>query len=208
MEIELKYLVPNKEVMDSIYDDAYLFSVEEEGTRERLFFKASYFDTEDRALSENDIAFRVRMEGEKLVASLKWRGKVEGGLHQREEINIPLTDPNSYILPSPKIFKESEIGKEVIRLVGDKTLKCIMEMGFLRSSFKIDTGSSIIEVALDSGEIMTDKGNLPISELELELYSGNAKELLELGQKLALEYGLKTSDESKYHRGLKQLGIR
>lgn len=172
MEIELKYLVDSKERADAIFNDAYLFSIEEEDTREKTFFKAAYFDTKDYILSKHDIAFRVRMEGEQLVASLKWRGRVEGGLHRREEINVPLDDPQCYIMPLPEIFAESDIGKEVIRLVGESPLISLMEMGFLRSRFRVDTGNSIIEVALDMGEILTDRGNLPILELELELYSG------------------------------------
>lgn len=208
MEVELKYLVDSKETADEIFNDAYLFSIEEKETREKMFFKAAYFDTADYILSKNDIAFRVRMEGEQLVASLKWRGKVEGGLHRREEINVPVDDPQCYIMPSPEIFHESDIGKEVIRLVGENPLISLMEMGFLRSRFRVDTGNSIIEVALDMGEILTDRGNLPILELELELYSGDEDDLMDLGNRLSKSYELKPFDESKYLRGRKKLGIQ
>jgi inorganic triphosphatase YgiF len=207
MEVELKYLVDSKERADAIFNDAYLFSIEEEDTREKTFFKAAYFDTADYILSKHDIAFRVRMEGDQLVAALKWRGKVEGGLHRREEINVPLDDPQSYIMPSPEIFAESDIGKEVIRLVGESPLISLMEMGFLRSRFRVDTGNSIIEVALDMGEILTDRGNLPILELELELYSGEETELMALGDRLSKAYELLPFDQSKYLRGRKLLGI-
>lgn len=207
MEIELKYLIDSKETADAIFNDSYLFSIEEKETREKMFFKAAYFDTADYILSKHDIAFRVRMEGEQLVASLKWRGKVEGGLHRREEINVPVDDPQCYIMPSPEIFAESAIGKEVIRLVGDNPLISLMEMGFLRSRFRVDTGDGIIEVALDMGEILTDKGNLPIMELELELYSGEEADLMKLGARLSKKYQLLPFNESKYLRGRKQLGI-
>lgn len=207
MEVELKYLLDSKETADAIFNDAYLFSIEEKETREKMFFKAAYFDTEDYILSKHDIAFRVRMEGEQLIASLKWRGKVEGGLHRREEINVPVDDPQCYIMPSTEIFCESDIGKEVIRLVGEKPLISLMEMGFLRSRFRVDTGDSIVEVALDMGEILTDKGNLPIMELELELYTGEEKDLMKLGARLSKSYPLVPFNESKYLRGRKQLGI-
>lgn len=207
MEVELKYLIDSKETADELFNDAYLFSIEEKETREKVFFKAAYFDTKDYILSKHDIAFRVRMEGEQLVASLKWRGKVEAGLHRREEINVPVDDPQCYIMPSPEIFAESDIGKEVIRLVGENQLVSLMEMGFLRSRFRVDTGNSIIEVALDMGEILTDSGNLPIQEVELELYSGEESGLLELGEKLSRTYELLPFNESKYLRGRKQLGI-
>ncbi len=207
MEIELKYIIDSKERLDAIFNDAYLFSIEEKDTREKVFFKAAYFDTRDYILSKHDIAFRVRLEGEQLIASLKWRGKVEGGLHRREEINVPVDDPQCYIMPSPEIFYESDIGKEVIRLVGESPLISLMEMGFLRSRFRVDTGNSIIEVALDMGEILTDRGNLPILELELELYSGEEADLIALGDRLSKSYRLIPFGESKYLRGRKQLGI-
>ena len=153
-------------------------------------------------MSKHDIAFRVRLEGEQLIASLKWRGKVERGLHRREEINVPVDDHQCYIMPY-----ESDIGKEVIRLVGESPLISLMEMGFLRSRFRVDTGNSIIEVALDMGEILTDRGNLPILELELELYSGEEADLIALGDRLSKSYRLIPFGESKYLRGRKQLGI-
>lgn len=208
MEVELKYLIDSKETADAIFNDAYLFSIEEKETREKMFFKAAYFDTPDYILSKHDIAFRVRMEGEQLIASLKWRGKVEGGLHRREEINVPVDDPQCYVMPSAEIFSESDIGKEVIGLVGESPLISLMEMGFLRSRFRVDTGDSIIEVALDMGEILTDKGNLPIQELELELYTGEEADLMELGNRLSKDYQLLPFNESKYLRGRKQLGIQ
>jgi inorganic triphosphatase YgiF len=208
MEVELKYNVPSKEVMDAIFNDAYLFGIEEESPREKIFFKAAYFDTKDHVLSKNDIAFRVRLEGEKLVASLKWRGKVEGALHSREEINVPVDNPQCYLMPTTTLFEQSEIGKEVIRLVADEPLVALLEMGFLRRRFRVDTGESIVEISLDSGEIMTDRGNLPISELELELFSGNQEDLMILGERLSAEYQLSPSGESKYLRGLRELGLR
>ncbi|MFA5638130.1 MAG: CYTH domain-containing protein [Anaerovoracaceae bacterium] len=208
MEIELKYSVPTKKVMEEIEEDAYLFSIEEEHTREKRAFKASYFDTEDHDLLKNDIAFRIRMEGDKLQATLKWKGRVEGALHKREEINVPLKDDKAYIMPSVNVFCESEIGKEVIKLVNKKPFICLMEMGFLRTSFKVDTGKSIIEVSLDQGEILTDKGNTFIQELELELFSGETEELMKLGERLMTTYDLLPGSESKFLRGLKLLNIR
>ncbi len=208
MEIELKYIVDSKETCEAIFEDSYLFSIEEDGTREKVFMKAAYFDTNDHILSANDIAFRVRLERDKLVASLKWRGKCEGALHKREEINVPVDNPDCFLMPDPGIFKESEIGKEVIRLVDGKPLISIMEIVFMRSRFKVDTGSSIVEVSLDVGEIMTEAGNQQFCELELELFSGSEEELVILGDRLSAQYNLLESPESKYVRGLRILGIR
>jgi len=202
MEIELKYTIPDKNIAESIWKDPDLAKMEEADSRESLSFKAAYFDTDDKILSKNDIAFRVRIEGARAIASLKWNGKNDGALHTREEINVPIDGEACLINPDPALFKESEIGTQLIGLIGDKPLVNVMESGFLRRRMRVDTESSIIEVSIDTGEITTDLGSVPICELELELFSGNQDGLLELGVKLKERYSLEPESLSKYARGL------
>ena len=202
IEVELKYIIPDKNEAENIWQDADLVKMEEDNSREKLSFKASYFDTEDSILAKNNIAFRVRIEGSRSIASLKWNGTSEGALHTREEINVPIDDEACLIMPNPALFKESEIGAELISLIAEKPLVNVMEVGFLRRRVRVDTGNSIIEVSIDTGDIITDQGTLPICELELELFSGSRDELIELGNKLAERYSLVPEELSKYARGL------
>ena len=202
IEVELKYTIPDKIIAESIWRDPGLQEMEEPGSREKLSFKAAYFDTDDGALASNDIAFRVRMEGSRLVASLKWDGKNEGPLHTREEINVPIDGEACLIMPDPAIFKESVTGRHMASLIGGRHLSSIMEVGFLRRRVRVDTGKSIIEVSVDMGEIVADAGAQPICELELELFTGQKDDLLELGAKLAERYSLIPESRSKYARGL------
>jgi len=205
MEIEMKYGIGDKEIAQKIWEDDYLLGMEEKDSREKVYMKASYFDTDDYILSGNDIAFRVRMEGSRIVASLKWNGASEKGLHTREEINVPVNDEACFIMPDPDIFKESDIGRDMIALVAGKPLHSMLETRFLRSRMRIDTGKSICEIAIDEGEIVTDYGTLPICELEIELFSGDQEEVRQIGDTLAQKYGLSEEDRSKYARGLKML---
>jgi len=205
MEIEMKYGIGDKEIAQKIWEDDYLLGMEEKDSREKVYMKASYFDTEDYILSGNDIAFRVRMEGSRIVASLKWNGASEKGLHTREEINVPVNDEACFIMPDPDFFKESDIGRDMIALVAGKPLHSMLETRFLRSRMRIDTGKSICEIAIDEGEIVTDYGTLPICELEIELFSGDQEEVRQIGDTLAQKYGLSEEDRSKYARGLKML---
>lgn len=206
MEIELKYSIPDDLTADKLWEDAQLLSFEEEDTREKVPMKAAYFDTEDRILSKHDIAFRVRKEGTRIVASLKWGGSAVGALYQRQEINVPVDDEACFIMPSTQIFKESDIGQKVIEIVGDRMLICIVEMSFMRRRFRIDKDDTIIEVSIDDGEIITDNGNEPISEIELELFSGEQDVLTDIGAELAARYSLSEGLSSKYKRGLMLLG--
>ena len=205
MELELKYGIGDKDIAESIWSDEYLKTIEEENTREIIFMKAAYFDTNDHILCKNDITFRVRMEGARIIATLKWKGKSEGALHQREEINVPVGDEACFIAPEPAIFKESQIGQEVISLLGDRQLQSIIETRFLRSRFRMDTGTSIIEVSIDKGEIITEKGSEPILELELELFSGDEEELVKIGKEIFEKYELTEEEKSKYARGKNML---
>lgn len=205
MEIELKYSIEDKETASMIWQDEYLSGIEEKDSRDKVYMKASYFDTDDYILSKNDIAFRIRLEGSRVVASLKWNGSVQEGLHTREEINVPVSDDSCFILPNADIFKESDIGRDVIALIDEKPLHSILETRFMRSRMRVDTGNTICELAIDEGEIVTDFGTLPILELEIELFSGEQEEIHRIGEVLVEKYQLISEDRSKYARGVKLL---
>ncbi len=208
MEIEMKYAIASSEIADRIWQDEDLVKIEEEGSREEILMKAAYFDTDDYVLSKNDIAMRVRKEGERMFAALKWRGKNDGAMHIRGEINVPVDDPNTFLLPDINIFKESEIGQEVISLVGNKGLSSIIETQFLRKRFRVDSGDGIMEISIDKGEIMTADAKEPICELEVELFSGDEEALASIAEKIRSKYDLEPELQSKYARGLEILGFR
>ena len=199
MEIELKYNIPDAATADEIWDNELFKDYEEDGSREETFLAAKYFDTEDYDLSRNEIAYRVRKEGEHTVAALKWKGHSEDGLHVREEINVPVHSEE----PDPSVFKESKIGSQVMAFVGASTLHSILETLVNRRNLRIDTGEGIFEMSVDEGSIVTEYGEVPIREVELELYSGDTEELIKVGSLLRDKYNLTEEDESKYSRGMK-----
>lgn len=207
MEIEMKYTIDSKETADKIWEDEGLLLIAEENSREKVYMKAAYFDTEDRILAKNDIAFRVRMEGSRVVASLKWNGECEDGLHTREEINVPFGDEACFIMPDPAIFRESEAGRAMIDILAGRPLHNVLETRFLRSKMKVDSGTCICEVAIDIGEIVTDFGSEPICELEIELFTGDEESIKQIGNGLVTKYGLVPQDQSKYARGLRILNF-
>ena len=198
MEIELKYNIPDKETADAIWENELFADREEEGTRETLNIDARYFDTEGFDLARNEVAYRVRREGDHLVAALKWKGHTEDGLHVREELNVPVQDDT----PDLNVFHQSSVGCEVCELAKDLELKSIVQTSCIRRQFRIDTGTGIFEFSIDSGEIFTQYGVQPISEVEIELFAGETEELLEIGKALQEKYGLTEENRSKYYRGV------
>ena len=202
MEIELKYLVDNAEKIEQIFSDPYLESIKDKDTEEEIEMHAVYFDTEDRRLYREGIVFRVRKEGRRLTATLKWNGSSEEGMHKREEINVPVSDEEKLVKPDIQIFAQSEMCQVLTELVGKRTLIPLMDIYFSRRQVRVDTGRSISEISLDRGRIECGGKTAPVSELEIELYSGEEEDMMELGRRISGKYGLSAENKSKYKRGL------
>ena len=209
MEIELKYAARDCDVCDAIWEDSELsaMSVSDEEERRSEMFYAVYYDTPDFALMKHEIAFRIRREGDRAAATLKWNGRSEGALHIRNELNLSLGEWRDGIEPDPSMFHESGTGSEMEDIIGEKPLKILMRMGFRRRSFRIGTKPGIAESSIDEGEIVTEKGTAPISEVEIELFSGEAEDIKAVGEMLREKYDLIPGSESKFARGLKLLDL-
>ena len=201
MEQEMKYSVGSRKLSDSIWEDPMLMDIQTAGSAEAVVMKAVYFDTKDMVLAKNNMTVRVRAEGEKSIATLKWGGNCSNGFHERNEVNVPVSEEESLINPSAKTFKDSDDGKVLLDLIGEEPLINLMEMRFLRKRARLNYKGSLIELALDQGSIITDFGEIPISEMELELYAGEVAMIKELGNKLSEKYDLSPEVRSKFSRG-------
>ena len=204
MEIELKYSIDTPELFDKILSDSWVIERSESGAPEEVRMKAAYFDTSDRVLTKNNIAFRVRTEGSRTMATLKWKDDDEGisGLYVRSEINIPLNDPNCFFDPDPEIFIESDDGMNLLEVLEGKKLVNVFDMIFTRKRIRIDVGRSILEIACDEGVIVAGSKSEQMMEMEIEIYSGSRDDLLEAGRILAGKYDLKPETRTKFARGV------
>jgi len=202
MEIELKYSIGSSEIADAMWDDDEIKQMEENGSRSQEELSAIYFDTATFDLLKHDIAYRIRSEGNRVIATVKWNGKATGPLHTREELNINLGEGNHPKEPDPTVFAQSEIGGELLDIIGNKPLIGIMEVHVSRRKLRVDTNEAIAEIALDYGSIVTKNGTSPICEAEIELYSGKEESLVALGEHLSQKYGLEPETRSKFARGL------
>ncbi len=206
MEVEVKYALPSEEMLENIWNDSSLAEISDMVSSERLPFLAVYYDTDDMALRQACYTLRSRSEGNTAFTTVKWGGESKGALHKREEINIA-TDPEKVgQAPDIEMFKGSSAYKDLKRLTKGRKLQPILTMDFTRSRRRLNYEGNIIELALDTGKIITDKGNAPILEMELEHYAGPDEDSVrELGGKIAEKYGLLPEPRSKYSRGLKLL---
>jgi len=206
MEIELKFLVDGEFTKDRFFGDGHLRELADPETMETITMKAVYYDTPEQDLMKREIAFRIRHEDERMVATLKWGGSASEGLHARGELNVTV-DEAFCMEPRASIFEGSEVYEEIGLEIGEKLLQPVMEMEFTRKQVHVDTGRSISVLSYDEGEIRTTGGSAPICELELELYSGDQEDMVALGRELAQKYNLKPGNASKYQRGLELLGL-
>ena len=198
MEIELKYRIPDDQTSEKIWKNELFADLEEDGSREELDLVAKYYDTRDQDLADNRIAYRVRKEGEHYIATLKWQGRCEDGVHFREELAVPVQDYS----PNIEVFNESDIGDDLAEVISEKELLILLETDIHRKRYRIDTGTAIMEISVDRGSVVTENGSEDIREVEIELFTGETEELVRIGEKLRTEYGLETEEISKYARGI------
>ena len=201
MEIEMKYLVRDREQADEILDDEIVKSVEDEGSFETIDMYAVYYDTPDQKLTDAGIAVRVRREGEYYVATMKDKGNSIEGMHQRKEINVRLSDEALIKEPDVSIFSESDAYEQLLEIAGKEKLVPVLSMIFERREVRVDTGDAISMLSFDDGEIKAAGKTLPIMEMEIELYSGSVEGLKAYGRKIADKFGLIPEDRSKFARG-------
>ena len=150
MEIELKYLIEDEETQKKLWDPSVFGKYGEVDLHAETNMRAVYYDTEDGLLRSVDAAFRIRKENDRYVATLKWGGTSDEALHEREELNLPLCEKSDAEEPSLKVFAESEKGRELIELAGERKLIPTVETSFTRRTMRIDTGKTICEAALDT----------------------------------------------------------
>ncbi len=196
-EIEVK-LIATEEKVQSVKQVTFSQVVNMSPWRVRRL-KNTYFDTPSLGLRESRIGLRIRDDGEKLIQTVKSSGKAVGGLHERNEseatlskmgINIDIVDD-----PYLKILLEDALEE-------DEQFIPIFTTNFVREQAELTfEDGTVIEIALDLGNIEVGDAASPISEVELELKEGDAVHLFALSRQLISECGFSLSNASKARRG-------
>lgn len=133
-----------------------------------LHLDNTYFDTDDKALFGIHAGLRIRRGDDFSEQTLKVKGENIGGLHKRQEYNLPIevSDGVPNLMKFPKEALPSDFDLEGIQ----KRLKPICRINFTRYLFNLELLDSTFEVAFDQGYIEVDSSNrYPLSELEIEL---------------------------------------
>jgi triphosphatase len=157
-----------------------------------------YYDTPEGALREQGAALRLRRAGSRWMQTLKTGGRVEGGLHQREELETPLP---AQIL-NYTVLSQSGAAPVLADPQLPLKLQPVFVTQFKRTTRQLEpVGGTRIEFCLDRGAISTGSEQLPISEIELELKSGPPVHLLDFALGLLEQVPLRLEAASKAERG-------
>lgn len=158
-----------------------------------------YFDTADGALNRARAALRVRKAGDGYLQTLKTRGEFVDGAHAREEWEWPLTGPELDL----SLLAETPLSQAL----NPADLQVVFETNFQRQVLWQEVRGSVIEVAVDSGDIVAGPARCPLHEIEFELKSGDGKSLLDAAQALAVEVPVLLNLVSKAEQGYWLAGI-
>lgn len=157
-----------------------------------------YFDTPDHDLQQNGVALRLRREGGRWVQTVKGGGGAQAGLHQRLELETGVAGP----FPDCSGIDAGEFGGLLSTPRIRTQLKPVFVSEFSRSRRLIDLHpGATAEACLDRGEIKAGNAVVPLSEVELELRSGQARHLFEFALQLLEVAPLAMEVRSKAERG-------
>jgi triphosphatase len=162
--------------------------------REIQTLRSVYFDTDDFALCESDVALRVREVGGRYIQSIK--ASKEAQFLHRAEWEAELAGP----FPDLALAKGTALEK-LLKHRPDDCLKPRFETRVRRTLYRIEQDGASIELALDQGLIEAGLRLASVSEVELELKQGEPASLFHLARALGMSVPLRLAVRSKAERG-------
>lgn len=161
-----------------------------------------YYDTPEQHLRQQRVALRIRRVGSEAkpqwLQTLKTGGRSDSALSQRGEWETPVPNANLSLkalkaTPWPGIDPDGGVFR---------ALAPSFVTSFERTSWQVRRrDGSVVEVALDLGQIVAGDKTTPICELELELKAGQPSALFNVAQQIARTIAVLPATRSKAERG-------
>lgn len=180
-EVELKFLCAPEDL-------GTVLAAAPDGDDDSRELISVYFDTPDLTLQKAGVSLRVRESKGRRVLTMK-----RGDGVSREEYETPLEGeaPNGEFAPLREILDDD----------GAAALKPAFNVRVIRRQRLVRYAGAEIELALDQGEVSGGRRASPISEVELELKSGEPAALFALARELSRAAPLYLSFDTKSQRG-------
>ncbi|WP_284272397.1 CYTH and CHAD domain-containing protein [Bradyrhizobium iriomotense] len=191
-ELELKLLVDADRL--ATFGDAPIIAANARNKGTRKHLKAVYYDTPKRALRRNGLSFRVRQSGARFTQTVKAEFGNDPLRRGEWEASVPSAAPDvALALP----FIPDQLRTDLER----RPLEAVFTTDIHRHQRIVDLPSGTVEIAFDHGVLKSGDRSMPVSEIELELKSGNPSAIYELALRLTEHGPIKPSIHSKAARG-------
>jgi inorganic triphosphatase YgiF len=158
----------------------------------RRTLRSTYFDTPDCALFAAGWRLRVRQQGRHHVQTLKSEA---GGLAGRVELESAVSGP----MPEPERFEAAATALPDALSAGP--LEPLFTTEIRRTAWLVRHGGTLVEIALDTGQVRAGERTEDLCELELELKQGSADALYSLALVLLETVPFRLEARAKSDRG-------
>lgn len=161
-----------------------------------------YFDTPGQTLRKRKMSLRVRKAGKSWIQTLKIGTGVTGGLSSPIEVEHPVAGRAIDLT----VISDAKAVRHLVDAAEGQALGEVFETVMQRSRRDLHApDGTVIEMALDQGEIRSGGRTVPLIELELELKDGTAAPLLTAARAAAGAVPFRFSPHSKAERGYRLL---
>ncbi|WP_421913302.1 CHAD domain-containing protein [Mesorhizobium sp.] len=193
-EIELKMLVAKPDELDNIAAAPILHGHVLDHKKRRL--TSVYYDTPDRALRKDGFTLRVRDDGDGYVMTVKSSADSASDELLRGEWECAVSSQDV-----DRIRLQGLLPADVLERIGEAALEPLFTTEIDREQTTLSFSSSIIEVAIDRGRVVSGDKTEPVAEVELELKAGATAALYQLALALGQSGVLMPSSRAKADRG-------
>jgi len=195
LEIEIKLSVPAA-VLPRVRAHPAIRALHDGRARSSLLV-SRYYDTPEFALRDAGVALRMRRAGNaRWLQTVKGAGEAAGGLHRRVEFEWALAGPrlDRQVLASTPWKKTFAAAAP--------TLRAMFTTRITRTTQPLRFGDGTrAALCLDAGTVSCAGRSESISEVEIELVEGDARQLVTLARTLAADLPVVVAQASKAERG-------
>ncbi len=214
MESEIKLRLDANTELTAIIEHPLLSRLAMPDSRREQAMVNLYYDTPRHDLTEREMTLRLRQVADRSEVTLKSGEATVSALHQRFEWTAVFPEDWDGDLKNgldTGWFKreatsmgdpDSEL-QEALRLIKARPLIILCEARFQRISYDIGYGDSLLELAIDRGELIAGDLSEPLYEIEVELKEGDVRDLVELSQIMQEQLPVQPEKLSKFARCLK-----
>ena len=174
--IELELKLGLRDCDPSRVSDALYFVLGRVIPRQTDMLQNAYFDHKG-LLHRAGVAIRTRSVNGSHEMTVKMREPNEGSLSQRREWNFPI-DTSSLDYAH---LESLDLPVSVVPVIQDRSLDVVFQNAFERTDWRVTEDNCDVTISLDLGSVRVDRRESQVSELELELLSGDVEQLIALG---------------------------